>query len=45
MIPGEFGVVYKGHIINNLGQIIITTKAVAVKTLKGKVIHHYHVHM
>ena len=41
MIPGEFGVVYKGHIIKNLGQI--TTKVVAVKTLKGKVIHHYHV--
>ena len=34
-IPGEFGVVYKGHIIKNLGQI--TTEVVAVKTLKGRI--------
>lgn len=30
---GEFGIVYKGHIIKNLGQIV--TDVVAVKTLKG----------
>ena len=31
---GEFGVVYKGHIVKDLGQTI--TGVVAVKTLKGK---------
>ena len=30
---GEFGIVYKGHTIKNLGQIV--TDVVAVKTLKG----------
>ena len=30
---GEFGVVYKGHIVKDLGQTI--TDVVAVKTLKG----------
>ena len=36
MIPsilGEFGVVYKGHILKNMGQIV--KDVVAVKTLKG----------
>ena len=31
---GEFGVVYKGHIVKGLGQSI--TNVVAVKTLKGE---------
>ena len=31
---GEFGVVYKGHILKNMGQIV--TNVVAIKTLKGK---------
>lgn len=32
-LSGEFGIVYKGHIIKILGQIV--TDIVAVKTLKG----------
>ena len=30
---GEFGVVYKGHLVKDQGQVIIET--VAIKTLKG----------
>ena len=30
---GEFGVVYKGHIVKDLGQTV--TEVVAIKTLKG----------
>ena len=30
---GEFGVVYKGHIVKDQGQV--ATEVVAVKTLKG----------
>ena len=30
---GEFGVVYKAHIVKNMGQIV--KDVVAVKTLKG----------
>ena len=32
-ILGEFGVVYKGHIVKDLGQTV--TEVVAIKTLKG----------
>ena len=31
---GEFGVVYKGHLIKDQGQFV--TEMVAIKTLKGK---------
>ena len=34
LITGEFGVVYKGHIVKDE----VVTDVVAVKTLKGKVI-------
>ena len=30
---GEFGVVYKGHIVKDLGRTV--TEVVAIKTLKG----------
>ena len=30
---GEFGVVYKGHLIKDQGQVV--TETVAIKTLKG----------
>ena len=30
---GEFGVVYKGHLVKHHGQVV--TETVAVKTLKG----------
>ena len=32
---GEFGVVYKGHLLKDLGQTVIGV--VAVKTLKGDI--------
>jgi hypothetical protein len=32
-VLGEFGVVYKGHILEDGGSIVIAT--VAIKTLKG----------
>ena len=32
---GEFGVVYRGHILKNMGQIV--TDVAAVKTLKGTI--------
>ena len=32
-IAGEFGVVYKGHLLKDLGQMVIGV--VAIKTLKG----------
>ena len=31
---GEFGVVYKGHLVKDQGQVV--TETVAIKTLKGK---------
>ena len=33
IIAGEFGVVYKGHLLKDLGQTMIGV--VAIKTLKG----------
>ena len=33
IILGEFGVVYKGHLIKDLGRTV--TEVVAIKTLKG----------
>ena len=33
MFLGEFGVVYKGHIVKDLGRTV--TEVVAIKTLKG----------
>ena len=33
MFSGEFGVVYKGHLLEDGGKIVTTT--VAIKTLKG----------
>ena len=36
---GEFGVVYKGHIVKDLGQTV--TDVVAIKTLKGLYITVY----
>ena len=34
-ISGEFGVVYKGHILKGQGQIV--SEIVAIKTLKGNI--------
>ncbi len=36
-VLGEFGVVYKGHITTNQGQVV--TDTVAIKTLKGMTLH------
>ena len=38
-VLGEFGVVYKGHITTNQGQVV--TETVAIKTLKGMTVTVY----
>ena len=38
-ISGEFGIVYKGHITTNQGQVV--TEIVAIKTLKGMTVTVY----
>ena len=38
-IAGEFGVVYKGHLLKDLGQMVIGV--VAIKTLKGLPLYRY----
>ena len=39
LYTGEFGVVYKGHLMKDLGQTVVGV--VAVKTLKGMYWYHY----
>ena len=35
---GEFGIVYKGHIVKDPGPVV--TDIVAIKTLKGMCVYH-----
>lgn len=35
LLAGEFGIVYKGHIIKEQGTKEVVTETVAIKTLKG----------
>ena len=39
-IAGEFGIVYKGHIVKDQGKVV--TEVVAIKTLKGTCMHNMH---
>ena len=38
MVIGEFGIVYRGHIIKDTGTGQFVTETVAIKTLKGIII-------
>ena len=39
---GEFGIVYKGHIVKDQGTKQVVAETVAVKTLKGMLPYQYH---